>query len=343
MYDYIIVTHIPAFYKVNLYNELVKKLKILVIFIASNTNEKRADDFITLENAKFEYKVLFDGNFQDRDTKANILEIKAILKTIEYKKILVSGWDLKEFWYLVMFYPKSKNCLALESTILESTTIGIKGWIKKVFLSRISTVFASGNLHVKLLKALSFKGDIKITKGVGIINKPNYKRVKKVYQKRFLYVGRTSQVKNLEALIIVFNDLPNHYLTIIGDGEEKEYLQSIAKQNILFKPPIENIKLQTEFLGHDIFILPSISETWGLVVEEAIYFGLPVMVSKSCGSMELVKNGVNGYVFDPMDMEEIKQLILSIDDVIFEKLLDGVSEFSIYEKDLKQVLSYDIK
>lgn len=45
MYDYLIVTHIPAFYKINLYNELSKKLKIFVVFIASNTDEKRADDF----------------------------------------------------------------------------------------------------------------------------------------------------------------------------------------------------------------------------------------------------------------------------------------------------------
>ncbi len=340
MYDYIIVTHIPAFYKVNLYNELAKKFKILVVFIASNTNEKRADDFTTLQNANFGYEVLSDGDFQTRDVKSNIKKLKTILKNNEYKRLLVSGWDLKEFWYLVMFYSKSKNCLALESTILESTPKGFKGWIKKVFLSRISTVFASGNLHVELLKALSFKGDIKITKGVGIINKPSYERVKKEYQKRFLYVGRLSQVKNLETLIIVFNDLPNHHLTIIGDGEEKEYLQSIANQNISFKPPIENIKLQTEFLNHDIFILPSTSEPWGLVVEEALYFGLAVMVSKNCGSVELVKSGVNGYIFEPMDMEEIKRLILGVDDVVYQKLVDGVSGFSVDEKDVGQVGSY---
>jgi glycosyltransferase involved in cell wall biosynthesis len=340
MYDYIIVTHIPAFYKVNLYNELAKKFKILVVFIASNTNEKRADDFTTLQNANFGYEVLSDGDFQTRDVKSNIKKLKTIFKNNEYKRLLVSGWELKEFWYLVMFYPKSKNCLALESTILESTPKGIKGWIKKVFLSRISTVFASGNLHVALLKALSFKGNIKITKGVGIINKPIFERVKKEYQKRFLYVGRLSSVKNLETLIKVFNDLPNHHLTIIGDGEEKEYLQSMANQNISFKPPIENIKLQIEFLNHDIFILPSISETWGLVVEEALYFGLPVMVSKNCGSMEIVKSGVNGYVFEPMDMEEIKRLILGVDDVVYQKLVDGVSGFSVDEKDVGQVGSY---
>ena len=343
MYDYIIVTHIPAFYKVNLYNELAKQLKILVIFIASNTNEKRADDFTTLQNANFSYEVLSDGDFQIRDVKLNIKKIKTILKNNQYKRLLVSGWDLKEFWYLVMLYPKSKNCLSLESTILESTPKAIKGWVKKVFLSRIATVFASGNLHIELLKALSFKGNIKITKGVGIINKPTFKKVKKKYQKRFLYVGRLSRVKNLETLIRVFNDLPNYHLTIIGDGEEKEYLKSIANQNIPFKPPIENIKLQNEFLNHDIFILPSISEPWGLVVEEALYFGLPVMVSKNCGSVELVKSGVNGYVFEPMDMEEIKNLILNINDLVYQKLIEGVSEFSVNKKDFGQVLSYDIK
>jgi len=343
MYDYIIVTHIPAFYKVNLYNELVKKLKILVVFIATNTNEKRADDFTTLKNANFSYEVLSDGYFQTRNVLSNIKRIKTILKNNQYKRLLVSGWDLKEFWYLVMLYPKSKNYLALESTILESTPKGIKGWIKKVFSSRIATVFASGNLHVELLKALSFKGNIKITKGVGIINKPTFKKVKKEYQKRFLYVGRLSRVKNLEILIRVFNDLPNHHLTIIGDGEEKEYLKSIANQNVSFKPPIENIKLQNEFLNHDIFILPSISESWGIVVEEALYFGLPVMVSKNCGSVELVKSGENGYVFEPFDSEEIKSLVLGIGDVVYQKLVVGVSRFSVDEKDFGQAVSYDIK
>jgi glycosyltransferase involved in cell wall biosynthesis len=340
MYDYVIVTHIPAFYKVNLYNELAKRCNVLVIFIATNTNEKRADDFTTLKNANFSYEVLSDGDFQSRDIKVNIKKLKSIFKNIEYKRLLVSGWDLQEFWYLVMFYPKAKNCLALESTVLESNTKGIKGWIKRVFLSRIAIVFASGNLHVELLQALNFIGNIKVTKGVGIINKPTFENVKKEYQKRFLYVGRLSYVKNLETIVKVFNDLPNHHLTIIGDGEEKSHLQSTSNKNITFKPPIENIKLQTEFLNHDIFILPSINEPWGLVVEEALYFGLPVMVSKNCGSVELVKKGVNGFIFEPLDIEMIRNFILSIDNVVYQKLLEGVSEFSADEKDFGQVESY---
>lgn len=86
MYDYVIVTHIPVFYKVNLYNQLAKKLNIFVIFLASNTNEKRADDFVGLDNVSFEYQVLFSGNLQQRNSSANIKRLRSILKSIQYKK-----------------------------------------------------------------------------------------------------------------------------------------------------------------------------------------------------------------------------------------------------------------
>ena len=337
MYDYVIVTHIPAFYKVNLYNELAKQLKILVVFIASNTSEKRADDFITLKKANFEYKVLFDGNFQDRDVLRNISKLKQILEEINYKKLLVSGWDLKEFWYLVFTNIKSKNCLALESTINESRVDGIRGLIKKIFLSRISIVFASGKLHVELLDALKYKCIVKVTKGVGIINKPNFKPIKKEYQKRFLFVGRLSKVKNLEVIITIFNKLKDYKLTIVGTGEDEKYLKSIANKNIIFLGAIENKDLKNKFHENDIFVLPSISEPWGLVVEEALYFGLPVIVSEYCGSSELIQNDINGYIFNP---NNIRNIILSINDKNFKQLLDGVENFSINKKDDIQVELY---
>lgn len=341
MYDYIIVTHIPAFYKVNLYNELAKKLKILVVFIASNTDEKRADDFITLENAHFEYKVLFEGNFQDRDLKDNISKVKTILKTCEYKKIIVSGWDLKEFWYLIFTNSKAKNCLALESTINESRVDGVRGVIKKIFLSRISTVFASGNLHRELLEALIYTNKIKITKGVGIINKPNFIPIKREYKKRFLFIGRLSSEKNIKQLIKIFNTLPDFTLSIIGTGPQEKELKAIAQENTQFLGQIENSKLEDYFVSNDIFILPSMSEPWGLVVEEALYFGMPVIVSRNCGASELIDNSKNGYILNVEDVKSIEKIITSIDDEKYQRLLDGVGEYSIDEKDKIQVECYN--
>lgn len=49
---------------------------------------------------------------------------------------------------------------------------------------------------------------------------------------------------------------------------------------------------------------------------------------------------MNGYVFEPMDTEEIKRLILGIDYVVYQKLIEGVSKFSVYEKDFGQINAY---
>jgi glycosyltransferase involved in cell wall biosynthesis len=201
-------------------------------------------------------------------------------------------------------------------------------------------VFASGALHVELLNALGYKSEIKVTKGVGIINKTEFVRKEKRYQKRFLYIGRLSKVKNLKTLIELFNSLEECFLTIVGDGEEKESLVKMAKSNIIFKEPIENKKLKDEFLDNDIFILPSMIEPWGLVIEEALYFGLPVIVSQSCGSVELIKNGVNGYIFDPKDSKNLKDIIINVDAKRYDELLAGVKEFFIDDKDRNQISSY---
>jgi glycosyltransferase involved in cell wall biosynthesis len=59
------------------------------------------------------------------------------------------------------------------------------------------------------------------------------------------------------------------------------------------------------------FVLASTSETWGLVVNEAMACGLPVLVSKRCGcAQDLVADGRNGFTFDPLDVQALTRLML---------------------------------
>jgi len=341
MYDYIIITHLPAFYKVNLYNELAKKLNIYVIFIANNTVDKRAKDFAqTPNNMQFQYKILYDGTFQSRLKIQNLFTLYRLMKTLHYKRLLVNGWDLPEFWFVTWLGDKRKNCLALESTIVESNVTGIKRYIKKFFLSRISTVFASGRLHVALLNKLNYHGLIKMTKGVGIINKPIFDKQITEYRKRFLFVGRLSYEKNLKTVIDIFNTLPQYHLTIVGEGVQKDELKARAQENIVFLGSIENKELKNIFVQNDIFILPSIIEPWGLVAEEALFFGLPVIVSKNCGICELIEDGKYGLHVNPVDEQAMKEAILKIDDAMYNKFLTNVNAFSFAKKDLWQVEQY---
>lgn len=340
MYDYVIVTHIPAFYKVNLYEELSKHLNIYVVFIAETTSEVRADGFTSLSNLSFDHTCINRGNFQDRWFLTSLLGLRKVLSPLKYKKLMLAGWDLPEFWYLAFTHKQKYIAMVLESTIRESSTTGLKRFIKTLFLSRISKVFASGKEHISLLEQLGFKREVRVTNGVGLINKPE--RVKKQgrYAKRFLFIGRLSTVKNLDFLVDVFNGLPDAHLTIIGDGPLIKALQEKSMENILYMNKIANHALGEQFLNHDVLILASLSEPWGLVIEEALYHGLPVIVSRNCGAAELVKHGENGFIFNPLDASELKDIISSINIESYAALLKGVEVNDIQVKDAKQIGSY---
>ena len=98
-------------------------------------------------------------------------------------------------------------------------------------------------------------------------------------------------------MIDKFNHYPDLELTIIGFGELEDELKSKAKDNIHFLGAVDNEKLSIYYQDADVFILPSLSEPWGLVVEEALNNGTPVMISEQVGCAEDLVNENTGVVF----------------------------------------------
>lgn len=339
MLDYLILTTIPVFYKVNLYNALAQKLKIFVVFLAKDTKEVRAKDFNTLENAKFGYEVLFHGALQERSTFANTPKLFKILKQHPYKCLLLGGWDCVEFWSAWALSGKSKNAVVVESSIVESQTKGFKALLKRLFLKRMVKAFVCGSLHAKLLEVLGFQGEVKITHGVGIIHPPKLKREPRPYTQKFICIARLTAVKNLEFLLRVFKELPQISLSLVGTGELKAKLEGMASSNVSFLGAVANSQMAPLLCAHDALILPSIAEPWGLVVEEALAVGLPVLVSRACGVQVLVDNGVNGFVFDPKDDRALKGLLESLK-THYSTLLRGASAWDLEAKDTVQAEAY---
>ena len=112
-------------------------------------------------------------------------------------------------WICAFASPRRKNALALESSIFESAVKGWRGFLKRIFLSRVSKVFASGKMHKKLLDALEYRGEVAITKGVGIYNivdTPPFAPKSEI--RNFIYVGRFIPCKNLENLLEAFKKFP---------------------------------------------------------------------------------------------------------------------------------------
>ena len=168
-FDLVFITHLPSFYKINLYNEISKKARVCVIFIGNNS-KIRSGDFTSGEKLFTSYQIS-NVEFERRNAFTSTIKTLSILSKINYKQIVVGGWDLLEFWAAVIFSRKNKNSLALESTIHDSSKNILKKIFKKIFLSRIRKIYTSGVSHKKLAEYLSFSGEIVITNGVGIINK----------------------------------------------------------------------------------------------------------------------------------------------------------------------------
>ena len=297
--DKLIITNLASFYKINLYNEINKHQKLLVLY--TNDHAKgRNDDF-------YKGEMKFDHIFLHKNIIVKVAQLMKIILTTSYKELILGGWDSLSLWLGAFISPKKKNALVVESSYLESTTSGVKGFVKRVFVSRISKVYASGKAQRKITDDLGFKGCTIITKGVGIFNyikQPDYESRQEV--KNFLYVGRLTAVKNLEYLVDKFNKHPELSLTIIGFGELENNLKAMANTNITFLGAINNSDLHKYYKMADVFVLPSVVEPWGLVVEEALNNGTPVMVSDKVGCADEVINSENGVVFslNPDNFEE---------------------------------------
>ncbi len=163
-YSKIIITNLPSFYKVNLFNRINEKEKIFVVF-TGNTAEVRNNDFLKTEQIKFDFVELRNKNQLQRT-----MYLFSLLVSTRYDELALGGWDEFLLWFAAFFSPKRKNALIIESSYFESVTTGVKGIIKKLYLTRITKVYASGENQKKIVDNLNYQGKVIITKGVGVFN-----------------------------------------------------------------------------------------------------------------------------------------------------------------------------
>jgi len=131
-----------------------------------------------------------------------------------------------------------------------------------------------------------------------------------------LFCGRFIIQKGLYELLDAFKaqSRPDKYLVFVGGGEleadMKQYVIDNNIESVHFFGFQGRKDLPKYYAMSDVLVLPSWRETWGMVVNEALCFGLPVVVSDQVGAApDLVQNGHNGFIFPYKNVQALTQCI----------------------------------
>ena len=121
-----------------------------------------------------------------------------------------------------------------------------------------------------------------------------------------LFVGRLQARKRVDDLLRACSEIEsNPRLIIVGDGSEREHLESLAKQvypSAEFVGAKHGAELKPYFTEADLFVLPG---TGGLAVQEAMSYGLPIIVAKGDGTQDDLVRESNGWQIAPDDYDAL--------------------------------------
>ena len=295
----------------------------------------------------------------------------------KYDAIIIFGWNSFSNWlaFLTAFIIKTSVILRAESPLnQEILKAGWKLKFKKIILGTLFK-FISGFLYIgeENRKFYQFYGvpenklffapyavdndrfikEATSDKRQAIRNKLGMGKKDIVV----LFVGKLIGKKRPIDLLKAYKNLENiktqeHksiHLIFVGDGALRPELEKYAEENNFKNVHFVGFKNQTELPEYysiaDIFVLPSgLGETWGLVVNEAMCFGLSIIVSDKVGcGKDLVEKNENGFIFPEGNIELLKKYleILVTDDIKREffgkKSFEIVKDYS-YKKDIDGIL-----
>lgn len=269
--------------------------------------------------------------------------LKIVLKR-DYDEFIAGDYTSLCSWVHILFSPRKKNSVIVESTFRETKTKGIPALLKRFFFSRVSKAYVCGTPHARLTRMFGFKGDNVICHSVGLFNRlsqPSFNPRDIV--KKFLYVGRLIPEKNLKWLIKQFEKHPELELDIIGFGVlEGDLKEEIKTDNIRLLGAVDNKDLSFFYRQADVFILPSITETWGLVIEEALNNGTPVITSHMVGCADdLVISGKTGFIFNLNDEKDFEEKLMNLLDISnYNEMRKYISTINFQERETSVINAF---
>jgi glycosyltransferase involved in cell wall biosynthesis len=330
-------TEIIAPYRVPVFNELAQYPEIeLKVFFCSETEHKR-DWAIAYDQIQFKYKVMrkFVRRFQHPHGSGELyLNPSVLIDLYRFNPdvIITGGYHQPTYWLVIVYARLFRKKLVLWSESSDHDTRSnnrLKEAYKRVLVHSYNRFTVPGNSQQRYLKQLGVnESEITFTPNAidtsfflhsalkAKANKAFLKHELGIFTDIVLFVGRLTVLKGIGDLIKAMAHIAKEKrptLLLVGDGPDRKHFEALAQDldiATLFVGSKRQEELPTYYGIADIFAFPTHADVWGLVLNEAIACGLPVVASSVAGATEdLVKDGWNGFVHAPGNYQEIGRAI----------------------------------
>jgi len=222
--------------------------------------------------------------------------------------------------------------------------------------SRIDVVTTPTSTAAKIIQDAGMKKPIcVISNGIDLkeySNKPDYGILDKFKINKnkiiLLSASRLDKEKRVDLLVKAISIIKHKIdfqLIVTSIGQERKKLEDLVLENnisdkVIFTGFVNNSDLKKLYKISDIFLTASEVELQGLSIMEAMASGLPIIATSSMAIPELVKNGINGFLFEPNDAIELsRKILLLANDKKLRREMSQKSLDMIKDHDMKKTVS----
>lgn len=336
----VILTEIISPYRIPLFNALARcdNVNLHVIFF-SETDENLREWQVYKEEIKFSYQVL--PAWRKRIGGYNALlnrGVNAALQAVAPDAILCGGYSYVASWQALRWASSRRIPFLLWSESNQQDIrqrFALVEWLKGRFLGKCSGFVVPGRSAREYLSAHGISGDLIFVAPNAVDNdlfaalaararehEANRRRELGLPARYFLFAGRLVKEKGVFDLLSAYAKLSQPVreqfgLVFVGDGVFRPRLEkqaaAISPGAVRFMGFAQREQLAEYYALAQVLILPTHTDPWGLVVNEAMACGLPVILSRMAGcALDLVKENCNGMLVQSSDIEALASAMASL-------------------------------
>jgi len=294
-----LITEIPAPYRIPLFNALAERVELRALFLAGR--DPRRPFYDPHDEEWRVERLILPGRQLRRGGRWVVLSrgVLGELRRFRPDAVGVGGWNEPAFWQALGYCRARRVPLLVwvESTARDARSDAGPLRLARSAMARAAAgAFVPGTAAAEYARALGFR-DVAVAPNAIDASVFAEAAVDRGGRESctFLYAGRLDPEKGVDVLLRAFEQVSGK-LVVAGSGSEEERLRASASDRVAFVGPKSRDELVRLYAEADALVLPSRSEPWGMVLNEAAAAGLPLVATEEVGAAcDLIENGVNGF------------------------------------------------